>query len=61
MYVKIKSFWDAVSASILLCNYILIYESFNGYIELPLGVVITLLLEKLGENKLNLEKINHKK
>ena len=49
MYVKIESFWDAVSASILLCNYILIYESFNGYIELPLGVVITLLLEKLGK------------
>jgi membrane-associated phospholipid phosphatase len=49
MYVKIKSFWDFISATILLSNYIIIYESFDGNIELPLGVILTLTLEKIGK------------
>ena len=49
MYVKIKSIWDFISATILLSNYIILYESFNGNIELPLGVIITLSLERLGK------------
>ena len=46
--VKIKSIWDFISATILLSNYIIIYESFDGNLELPLGVILTLTLEKLG-------------
>ena len=49
MYVKIKSFWDFISATILLSYYIIIYESFDGNIELPLGVILTLTLEKIGK------------
>tara|TARA_Y100000992_G_scaffold297748_2_gene261781 strand:- start:352 stop:846 length:495 start_codon:yes stop_codon:yes gene_type:complete len=49
MYVKIKSIWDFISSTVLLFNYILIYEAFNGNIELPLGTLITLSLEKLGK------------
>tara|TARA_B100001093_G_C26494525_1_gene870521 strand:+ start:244 stop:753 length:510 start_codon:yes stop_codon:yes gene_type:complete len=47
--IKIRSIWDFISALVLLCNYILIYESFEGHIELPLGTLITLSLEKLGK------------
>ena len=49
MYVKIKSVWDFISATILLSNYIIIYESFDGNLELPLGVILTLTLERIGK------------
>ena len=47
--IKIRSIWDFISATILLSNYIIIYESFDGNLELPLGVILTLTLEKLGK------------
>uniref|UniRef100_A0A6C0BS88 Phosphatidic acid phosphatase type 2/haloperoxidase domain-containing protein n=1 Tax=viral metagenome TaxID=1070528 RepID=A0A6C0BS88_9ZZZZ len=49
MYVRIKSIWDLLSATILLCNYIIIYDSFTGNIHLPLGVILTLTFEKIGK------------
>jgi membrane-associated phospholipid phosphatase len=48
-YIKIDSIWDALSLTVLLPNYLVIYEIIAGNIELFAGILITLTLEKFGK------------